>query len=74
MLGALSATNYEARIRGSAFMGDRQKPSTETLLPKQLWSKNQANLHVRYSFSSYTSSFDGVVHFTEIPSAIAVRF
>ncbi|MFJ7736448.1 nucleotidyltransferase family protein [Lysinibacillus sp. NPDC097287] len=46
----------------------------EALLPNQPWSvKNQARMHMKNSFAPYTSSYDGVAHFTEIPTAIAVR-
>lgn len=45
----------------------------ETLLPNQLWSvKNQARMHLKNGFAPYISSYDGVAHFTEIPTAIAV--
>lgn len=46
----------------------------ETYLPNQPWSvKNQARMHLKNGFAPYTSSYDGVAHFTEIPTAIAVR-
>lgn len=44
------------------------------LLPNQPWSvKNQARMHLKNGFNPFTSSFDGVAHFPEIPTAIAVR-
>ena len=44
------------------------------LMPNQPWSvKNQARMHVKSKVSPYTSSFDGVAHFPETPTAIAVR-
>ena len=46
----------------------------EVLLPNQPWSvKNQARMHLKNGLAPYTSSYDGVAHFTEIPTAIAVR-
>lgn len=46
----------------------------EMLLPNQPWSvKNQARMHLKNGFAPYNSSFDGVAHFTEIPTAIAVK-
>lgn len=46
----------------------------EILIPNQPWSvKNQARMHLKNGFDSFTSSFDGVAHFTEIPTAIAVK-
>ncbi|MCM3782040.1 nucleotidyltransferase family protein [Neobacillus mesonae] len=46
----------------------------EILMPNQPWSvKNQARMHLKNGFELYTSSFDGVAHFTEIPTAIAVK-
>ncbi|MFJ7953478.1 nucleotidyltransferase family protein [Lysinibacillus sp. NPDC096418] len=46
----------------------------EALLPNQPWSvKNQARMHLKNGFPPYTSSYEGVAHFTEIPTAIAVR-
>ncbi|MGE7921250.1 nucleotidyltransferase family protein [Viridibacillus sp. NPDC093762] len=44
------------------------------LVPNQPWSvKNQARMHMKNGFLPYNSSFDGVAHFTEIPTAIAVK-
>lgn len=46
----------------------------ETLLPNRPWSvKNQARMHLISGFSPFTSSYDGVAHFPETPTAIAVR-
>ena len=46
----------------------------EALLPNQPWSvKNQARMHLKNGFAPYSSSYDGVAHFTEIPTAIAVK-
>lgn len=43
-------------------------------LPNQPWSvKNQARMHLKSGFDPYTSSYDGVAHFPETPTAIAVR-
>ena len=35
--------------------------------------KNQARMHSKNKISPYLSSFDGVAHFPEIPTAVAVR-
>lgn len=46
----------------------------DMIVPNQPWSvKNQARMHVKNGFEPYDSSFDGVAHFTEIPTAIAVK-
>lgn len=46
----------------------------ETLIPNQPWSvKNQARMHLKNGFDPFQSSFDGVAHFTEIPTAIAAK-
>ena len=46
----------------------------EALLPNQPWSvKNQARMHLKNGLAPYCSSYDGVAHFTEIPTAIAIR-
>lgn len=46
----------------------------ESIMPNQPWSvKNQARMHLKNGFEPYKSSFDGVAHFTEIPTAIAVK-
>lgn len=46
----------------------------EFLLPDQPWSvKNQARMHLMSGFKPFTSSYDGVAHFPETPTAIAVR-
>lgn len=46
----------------------------ELLLPNQPWSvKNQARMHLISGFKPFTSSYDGVAHFPETPTAIAVR-
>lgn len=46
----------------------------EALLPNQPWSvKNQARMHLKNGFAPYSFTYDGVAHFTEIPTAIAVR-
>lgn len=45
-----------------------------TLLPGLPWSvKNQARMHYRSGFNPFTSSYDGVAHFPETPTAIAIR-
>ena len=44
------------------------------IMPAQPWSvKNQARMHIKNTVSPYLSSFDGVAHFPETPTAIAVR-
>lgn len=44
------------------------------LFPNQPWSvKNQARMHSVSGFSPYTSSYDGIAHFPETPTAIAAR-
>lgn len=44
------------------------------LLPNQPWSvKNQARMHTKSGFNPFSSSYDGVAHFPETPTAIAVR-
>ncbi|MFJ7747531.1 nucleotidyltransferase family protein [Peribacillus sp. NPDC097295] len=46
----------------------------EGLMPKQPWSvKNQARMHEKNGAHPYESSYDGVAHFPEIPTAIAVK-
>lgn len=46
----------------------------EMLVPNQPWSvKNQARMHLKNGFKPFQSSFDGVAHFTEVPTAIAVK-
>lgn len=46
----------------------------ETLMPTQLWSvKNQARMHLKNDFNRFKSSYDGVAHFPETPTAIAVK-
>ncbi|WP_225231231.1 nucleotidyltransferase family protein [Solibacillus faecavium] len=63
---------------------DKSDRSTETekflesklqhIMPTQPWSvKNQARMHIKNKVSPYLSSFDGVAHFPETPTAIAVR-
>lgn len=45
------------------------------LLPNQPWTvKNQARMHLKSGFDPFTSSYDGVAHFPETPTALAVRF
>lgn len=44
------------------------------LMPNQPWSvKNQARMHLKNNMKPYLSSYDGVAHFPEIPTSIAVR-
>lgn len=44
------------------------------LLPNQPWSvKNQARMHRKSGFNPFISSYDGVAHFPETPTAIAAR-
>lgn len=46
----------------------------EILFPSQPWSvKNQARMHLISGFDPFTSSYDGVAHFPETPTAIAIR-
>ncbi len=46
----------------------------ENLFPNQPWSvKNQARMHLISGFKPFTSSDDGVAHFPETSTAIAVR-
>lgn len=46
----------------------------EILFPNQPWSvKNQARMHMVSGFSPFTSTYEGVAHFPETPTAIAVR-
>lgn len=52
----------------------RLEKKLEILVPNQPWSaKNQARMHLKNGFEPYHSSFDGVAHFPEIPTAIAVK-
>ncbi len=44
------------------------------LMPNQPWSvKNQARMHIKNGIDPYLSSYDGVAHFPETPTSIAVR-
>jgi uncharacterized protein len=44
------------------------------LLPNQPWSvKNKGRMHLKSGFTPFTSSYDGVAHFPETPTSIAVR-
>ena len=44
------------------------------LLTNEPWSvKNQARMHLKNGFPPFASSYDGVAHFTETPTAVAVR-
>lgn len=46
----------------------------EILYPGQAWSvKNQARMHLISGFDPFTSSYDGVAHFPETPTAVAIR-
>lgn len=46
----------------------------EGLFPNQSWEvKNQARMHLKNGFATFNSSYDGVAHFPETPTAIAVR-
>lgn len=46
----------------------------DDLFPNQPWSvKNQARMHIKSGFNHYTSSYDGVAHFPETPTAVAIR-
>lgn len=44
------------------------------IMPREPWSiKNQARMHLKNNTSPYQSSFDGVAHFPETPTAVAAR-
>ena len=46
----------------------------QEMMPNQPWSvKNQARMHIKNKVAPYASSFDGVAHFPETPTAIAAR-
>jgi uncharacterized protein len=46
----------------------------QILMPNLPWSvKNQARMHSKNNVPPYLSSFDGVAHFPETPTSIAVR-
>lgn len=46
----------------------------EKWMPGQPWSvKNQARMHLKNNNLPYTSSFDGVSHFPETPTAVAAQ-
>lgn len=46
----------------------------ENSLPNKPWSvKNQARMHLKSGFKPFISSYDGVAHFPETPTAIAAR-
>ncbi|SJN44955.1 hypothetical protein FM115_10870 [Marinilactibacillus psychrotolerans 42ea] len=46
----------------------------EYLLPHEPWSvKNQARMHLKSNFDPFKSSYDGVAHFPETPTAVAIR-
>lgn len=46
----------------------------EILLPNEPWSvKNQARMHLKSGFEPFNSSYDGVAHFPETPTAVALR-
>lgn len=48
--------------------------SLSSILPEEPWSvKNQARMHTVGHFRPFTSSYDGVAHFPETPTAVAVR-
>ena len=45
------------------------------LMPNLPWSvKNQARMHRKNNVPPYLNSYDGVAHFPETPTSIAVRF
>ncbi|MEO4053115.1 nucleotidyltransferase family protein [Solibacillus sp. CAU 1738] len=44
------------------------------MMPNEPWSvKNQARMHVKNKTNPYISSYDGVAHFPEMPTAIGAR-
>lgn len=46
----------------------------EFFLPNEPWSvKNQARMHLKSGFEPFNSSYDGVSHFPETPTAVALR-
>ena len=46
----------------------------QKLMPNQPWTvKNQARMHIKNDVPPYLSSFDGVAHFPETPTAVAAR-
>ncbi|MGX9134078.1 nucleotidyltransferase family protein [Rummeliibacillus sp. JY-2-4R] len=46
----------------------------ETLVPDLTWSvKNQARMHSKNGVEPYSSSYEGVAHFPETPTAVAVK-
>lgn len=46
----------------------------QNLLPGLPWSvKNQARMHEKNGLSPFRSSYDGVAHFPETPTAVAVK-
>lgn len=46
----------------------------QEIMPNQPWSvKNQARMHIKNKIFPYSSSIDGVAHFPETPTAVAVR-
>lgn len=52
----------------------RLERALKSLMPNQPWSvKNQARMHEKNGVTSYSSSYDGVAHFPEVPTAIAVK-
>ncbi|WP_152655581.1 nucleotidyltransferase family protein [Oceanobacillus sp. CFH 90083] len=52
----------------------RLEAKLEKMMPGLPWSvKNQARMHIKNSNPPYTSSFDGVAHFPETPTAVAVQ-
>lgn len=46
----------------------------KSFMPNQPWSvKNQARMHLKNDFDPFQSSYEGVAHFPETPTAIAVK-
>ncbi|MBO2535737.1 nucleotidyltransferase family protein [Rummeliibacillus suwonensis] len=44
------------------------------IVPNQPWSvKNQARMHLKNGIKPFTSSYDGVAHFPEIPTSVAIK-
>lgn len=47
----------------------------KAILPHQPWSvKNQARMHLKNGLAPFTSSYDGVVHFPETPTSLALQW
>lgn len=59
-------------------LSEQEEKRIEELLykmaPKEPWSvKNQARMHKKNQFLPYKSTYDGIAHFPEVPTAIGAR-